>query len=265
MIDSLFKNEDEPTFRKTPYLSHSRISKYLDCPEKYRLYYVENLRPRVPSASLVFGQLLHQALSRLFKKQDDPVKWFSDIWNDIRQMDISYGKKESWESLHASGQRLLERFLEEELPKLRNVAASEEPFELAITTLHLPFVGIIDLVASLEGKQTVVDFKTSASSYQGHEVLMADQLTAYQLARPDAEQTALCVLVKTKASKIEWQVTRRTSPELANYLEKLRLIGGEIASGHFYKRPGMWCTWCDFLPVCLGDRRKAEETLIKVR
>jgi hypothetical protein len=42
-----------------PYLSHSRVSRYLQCPEQYRLYYVENLRPRIPAASLIFGQVIH--------------------------------------------------------------------------------------------------------------------------------------------------------------------------------------------------------------
>ena len=41
----------------TRYLSHSRVSKYLHCPEQYRLYYVEHLRPRFPAASLVFGAI----------------------------------------------------------------------------------------------------------------------------------------------------------------------------------------------------------------
>ena len=50
---------------KTPHLSHSRINRYLQCPEQYRLYYIENLRPRFPSAGLVFGQLVHQALAAL--------------------------------------------------------------------------------------------------------------------------------------------------------------------------------------------------------
>ena len=29
-----------------PHLSHSRINRYLTCPEQYRLYYVEKLRPK---------------------------------------------------------------------------------------------------------------------------------------------------------------------------------------------------------------------------
>ena len=69
--------------------------------------------------------------------------------------------------------------------------------------MDLPFVGILDLVADPEGKRTVVDFKTAAAAYQEHEVVLSDQLTAYQLAGPDADQASLCVLVKTKEPKVE--------------------------------------------------------------
>ena len=59
---------------EVPHLSHSRLQRYLFCPEQYRLYYVESLRPKVPPAGMVFGQarrprwlteLVHAALRTL--------------------------------------------------------------------------------------------------------------------------------------------------------------------------------------------------------
>ena len=35
--------------------------------------------------------------------------------------------------------------------------------------------------------------------------------------------------------------------------------GGNVGS-----RPGKHCGWCDFLPVCLGDRNTVEETLVQI-
>ena len=32
---------------QAPHLSYSRINRYLTCPEQYRLYYLERLRPKV--------------------------------------------------------------------------------------------------------------------------------------------------------------------------------------------------------------------------
>jgi hypothetical protein len=129
----------------------------------------------------------------------------------------------------------------------------------------VPFVGVIDLVADLDGNRTVVDFKTSSSAYEEHEAALSDQLTAYLVADPDATRAALCVLVKTKEPKIEWHVTSRSAAQVAEYLAKTEYVAREIAAGRFYKRPGKWCGWCEYLPVCLGDARQAGETLVKLK
>lgn len=126
------------------------------------------------------------------------------------------------------------------------------------------FVGVIDLVADVDAKRTVVDFKTSGAAYEDHEVQLSDQLTAYQLAEPAAEQTALCVFVKTKEPKIEWHNASRTGEQLTEFLRKVGFVAQDIAAERFYKRPGKWCSWCDYLPVCTGEKQRADETLVQI-
>src|SRR2546422_382029 len=67
-----------------PHLSHSRINRYLTCPEQYRLYYVEKLRPRIESASLVFGVVIHAAIADLFRTGEDPVEHFARGWQNLK-------------------------------------------------------------------------------------------------------------------------------------------------------------------------------------
>jgi len=106
----------------------------------------------------------------------------------------------------------------------------------------------------------VVVFPTASSA----SVILSDQLTAYQLAEPEAEQAALCVLVKTKEPKIEWRLATRSGDDLTEFLVKADIVAHDIASGRFYKRSGKWCAWCDFLPVCVKDEKRVEETLVKI-
>jgi CRISPR/Cas system-associated exonuclease Cas4 (RecB family) len=248
----------------TPHLSYSRINRYLTCPEQYRLYYLENLRPRIESAGLLFGALIHVSLAELFRSGVDPVETFRREWQNLQDVELRYNKRESWEDLKEKGEKLLQKFVQEEAPKIQEVFGIEKKFELAISSLDLPFVGIVDLVASLKGHKTIVDFKTATSDYEDHEVALSDQLTAYWLAEPEASEVALCVLVKTKEPKIEWHFAGRNSDHIAEYLKKVRLIAEDIQAGKFYKRPGKHCAYCDFLPVCLGDRKEAQETLVKI-
>ena len=246
-----------------PHLSPSRVNRYLLCPEQYRLYYVERLRPKVPSGSLVFGQVIHLSLAGHFKDTTDPLKTFGDYWTAIKGVPLDFSKQETWEKLNDSGRQLLEKFMAEERQKLGAVAAVEQPFTLALTGMEYPLVGVIDLLVEVHGTPTVVDFKTSGSRYGVHEADMSDQLTAYRLAKPQVEQLALCVLVKTKEPQIAWQFTRRRGVQLADYLAKVGYVGREIAASRFYKRPGTWCAWCDYLPLCLGDTAKADQTLLR--
>src|SRR5436309_2250362 len=185
-----------------PHLSHSRINRYLICPEQYRLYYVEKLRPRIDSAGLVFGALVHVAIADLFRTGEDPVEHFRRDWQNLKEVQLRFKKRESWDDFNAKGENLLKKFLAEEVPKIRKVFAVERKFALGVTSLNLPFIGIVDLIAEVGGRKAIVDFKTAASDYEDHEVALSDQLTAYSLSDPEAEQVALCVLVKTKEPRI---------------------------------------------------------------
>jgi len=151
-----------------------------------------------------------------------------------------------------------------EAPKIRKTLGVERKFELQVTSLDLPFVGTNDLVGQVKDRLTVIDFKTASSDYEDHEAALSDQLTAYALAEPEAEQVALCVLVKTKEPRIEWHFARRRAGDLAEYVDKVRVVSQDIAVGKFYKRPGRQCAYCDFLPVCLGNEKKAKETLVRI-
>src|SRR5262249_16500444 len=151
----------------------------------------------------------------------DPIDFFHRTWNELKDVKLTYGKKQTWEKLQASGQGLLQKFLQEELGRISHVRAVEKKFELNITGLDLPFIGIIDLVAEVEDKNTVADFKTAASDYEDHEAPLSDQLTAYQLAEPEAEQVGLWVLIKTKEPKIEWHPSNRSPEQLMKYISKV--------------------------------------------
>src|SRR2546427_7658515 len=140
----------------TMHLSHSRINRYLTCPEQYRLYYVEKLRPRIDSAGLVFGALIHVAIADLFRTGEDPVEHFRRDWQNLKEVQLRFKKRESWDDFNAKGENLLKKFLAEEVPKIRKVFAVEQKFALGVTSLNLPFIGIVDLIAEVGGRKAIV-------------------------------------------------------------------------------------------------------------
>ena len=247
-----------------PHLSFSRINRYLTCPEQYRLHYVERLRPKKVAAAMLFGALMHIALADFFREGISPTATFKREWQNLKDIELHYSNRDSWESLGGKGAKLLEKFLQEEIAKIQKVYGVEKKFELAVTTLALPFIGAVDLIAQMEGQTTIVDFKTAASDYDEHEVVLSDQLTAYWLADPSADRVAYCVLAKTKEPMIQWHFGKRSATDLQEFLTKVRLVLDDIGAGKFYKRPGKHCRYCDFLPVCVGDQQKVKETLVRI-
>jgi len=195
---------------QTPHLSYSRIERYLRCPEQYRLYYIEGLRAKTESASLVFGAVVHLALAEFFRHSDDPVVVFREEWQALQDVEMRYSRKESWQTLKEKGEKLLEKFVREEARKIGTVLSVEKVFELGLSNLNQPFIGIIDLIAEMDGKRTLVEFKTALSDFEDYEITLLDQLSAYHLAEPDVEQVAVCVFVKAKEPRIEWHITQKT-------------------------------------------------------
>src|SRR5438128_9040692 len=94
-----------------PHLSHSRINRYLTCPEQYRLYYVEKLRPKIESASLVFGVVIHAVIADLFRTGEDPVEHFVRDWQNLKEVQLNYKKRESWKNFDTKEGKLLKKFL----------------------------------------------------------------------------------------------------------------------------------------------------------
>jgi CRISPR/Cas system-associated exonuclease Cas4 (RecB family) len=248
----------------TPHLSHSRIQKYLTCPEQYRLYYIERLRAKVESANLSFGALVHLALAEHFRRKADPVAVFQKEWDALQSVELRFSRKDSWQTLRGKGEKLLQKFCAEHAQKIGRVISVEKVFELGLSNLSLAFIGIIDLVAEIDGRQTVVEFKTAAADYEEHEVALMDQLSAYQLAEPEAEQLTVCVFTKTKTPRIEWHAAQRTPGQVMEYLEKVSIVAQQIEDRIFYKRSGKWCRQCDYLPMCLGNKKTVRETLVQI-
>ena len=97
-----------------PHLSHSRLQKYLTCPEQYRLHYLERLRPKQEAAARVFGAVMHLALAEYFRTERDPLATFREEWTACQKFELRYSQRESWQKLSEIGEALLQKFLVQE-------------------------------------------------------------------------------------------------------------------------------------------------------
>jgi PD-(D/E)XK nuclease superfamily protein len=177
---------------------------------------------------------------------------------------LRYSQRESWDKLSHIGEALLQKFLVQEAQKFEQVLAVEAEFHIGASNVSAPLVETLDLLAVLHGKKTLVEFKTGANDWGEHDVLLSNQLTAYRLAEPHGERTAICVFVKKREPEILWHFTERTAERQVEYLGKMKMVAQQITQRVFYKRVGFWCRQCDFLPLCLGQKEKAKDTLVRI-
>jgi len=45
---------------------------------------------------------------------------------------------------------------------------------------------------------------------------------------------------------------------------KVEIVAQQITNDAFYERVGFWCRQCEFMPLCLGNKRKAKDTLVRI-
>ncbi|NKE72872.1 RecB family exonuclease [Candidatus Manganitrophus noduliformans] len=248
-------------------LSHSRVNRYDFCPRSYRYYYIDGWRPKTKKPALLFGDAVDQALQAFFRAGEDPASAFEGVWEKLKDSPVAWGKRNTWEGFLEIGKRLLERFLAEEASRFSEVAPENVQRRLTADLEGLTVIGYPDLYCKVDGLLTLVDFKTAASPYDTEEVALNEQLTAYwwllSASGLPVERVAFCVLLKLKEPKIGWHFSTRSEGEVAEYLEKLRIVAADVERGRFPRKSAScgFMGGCDFKPLCLGNEEKIQMTL----
>lgn len=288
-------------------LRPSSVLKYDECPSQYYFSAIEGLRSKATSANLPFGTAVHEAmtgyvLSKVSGKPFDPVDAFEAEWERALEQEVlEFSSIWDEESMRATGKVLAERFPEAWdktglVPLLDEDGPVVERRFQATVAPGVVLTGQPDVIAlNSDGEVIVVDVKTTASAYDPTFVLVAEQLTAYQILL-EANRESLGIETVDKLGFIEAvkkkvpKTSRGTGPEVKEplladrrgadmtqeYLEKVCNMARDIKQQRFPRRPRMAfnspCNMCDFRGYCLqgdmdgltrpGDRSSDEEGLV---
>jgi len=145
-------------------LSVTHLSNYLDCP--LRFYFQCLIRvPSGKSPAAVFGQAVHWALNRTYKKLKDwgdefpPTEEFMKEFRWYMYRNRDSFTKEDFKLRVAYGEKILPAYYEQNAPHWNKIAVTERTIK-NIEIEGVPIKGNLDKV-EFEGKQvTVVDYKT---------------------------------------------------------------------------------------------------------
>jgi len=257
------------------YESHSSISVYRGCPQRYGFRYVERRPGEVSPGQFAFGNAVHKAFevfgfARIRARAEgapDPGIEVLQVALD-RKLAASGLAPDEVEDACQRAVTVLARFLELEAARAAEPVAVELGFGVDVAipgdgTGHpgaLRFVGYVDRVdRAADGSTEIVDYKTGRARSQA-DVDADTQLTAYAFGcargglRDPATREALppasrLGLYFAESGELTW--TTRTDEQLAAFEAGLVETVGQIHAREFGARPAPWrCRWCEYRREC---------------
>src|SRR5271166_771381 len=144
--------------------SYTQIAQYLRCPRSYRHRYLDGWREKETRAAVLFGRCFEKALESYFCGEDCAAALHKE-WGAFRDIPFEYKKGESWDRLVHQGVHLLQRFAQDDRVKIRRPEQNLQVKMVRSLPGDNEFVAYIDALGELNGKQCLIDWKTTTSRY----------------------------------------------------------------------------------------------------
>lgn len=232
-------------------LSHSSISMYKECPQKYKFKYIDKI-PEKPRHFFSFGSSVHSALEFLYGGMALPAPSLGDVLKFYKDNWISAGYKDSAqeEQYFSDGRDILTRFYHKHIATFALPYFVEYNFNFLVE--GVPVTGKVDRIDKLtDGSLAVIDYKTG-KAIPAERVLKDEQLTMYQLACESLLGAPVSKLVFYHLPSLsELPAERRAPKQLEQLRERIVSTAESIVSGAFDPAPEeKKCFWCDYKPIC---------------
>jgi len=240
------------TWYKGRVLSHSSISMYRTCPQRWKFRYIDKV-PEKPRSQFSFGKSVHSALEFLFAKVGQP-------WPTVEELIANYQLKwlrEGYESpvqekwFFQEGERILKGYYAKHSKDKNQAFVIEHKFTVDIE--GVPVLGYIDRVDKTpRGTLALLDYKTG-KAFDKSRVRVDPQLTLYQMA---SEQTlgapVESVTLYHLNSLTPLTVPAHSKKQENDYRGVVVEAAKDIMDLNFDPTPDerAHCMWCDYMQIC---------------
>jgi len=245
--------------------SHSRMSCYEQCPQKFKLQYIDKVETEVKESVETFlGSRVHETLEKLYRdlnhqkmnSLDELLGFFCDEWKKNWSDDIIIVKEEyTQENYLKMGKKYLSDYYKRYHPfeKGRTVALEERILINLDGAGEYKLQGYIDRLTEFkDGFYEIHDYKTN-SRLPLPEYLRTDrQLALYMIGVQNQYPDVKDVRLIWHFLKFDKEVdSTRTEKELQELKQSTIQLIDQIESDSEYKAsPGGLCSWCEFQSIC---------------
>jgi len=237
--------------------SHSKLWLFENCPEAYKIRYIDKAFPDLPkSVELFLGDIVHQSLEWFYGKiqknnfpdADDLITKFAELWHD--NFSITLRSKEKPEHYFNKGIKFLVDYYYKNKPFVENTIHIEEKITFPLDENKEYLIqGYIDrIVLNESGEYEVHDYKTNDYLKTQEQIDADRQLALYHLGLQE-------IFGKDIKVKLIWHflahnktiLSTRTPEQLQKLKEDtLNLIKSIESNSLWLPCNKPWCDWCSF-------------------
>jgi putative RecB family exonuclease len=240
-------------------LSHSSISLYKTCPQKWKFRYIDKI-PEAPKSFFSFGKSVHTGLEFLFERGKQEIPAAEEMLAHYKNSWIREGyetvAQERW--FYQEGERILKGFYAKHHTDFAKVLEIELKFNIDVD--GVPVMGYIDRIDLLSsGQVAVIDYKTG-KPFDKARVRKDPQLTLYQIAVEKALGKKVESLTLYHLNSLTALTVPFHGPELEKSVRTSVVEAAKgISDGKFDPKPDAQghCKWCDYAQICPALKGKA--------
>ena len=249
--------------------SYTQISQYLRCPRSYRYRYLDGWREKDTRAAMVFGRCFETALGAYFRREDPSAVLFKE-WGAFRDTPFEYKKGDSWDRLVHQGVHLLQKLAQDDRVRIHRPQESLQVKMLRALTRNNEFVAYIDALGTLDGREYLIDWKTTTARYpeEPEGLLTLDpQLICYSWISGISD-VALVVFVRKQLPEIQYLKASISEEQRREFGRLVEATIGQVETGQFPAHSGIRfpqnaCVSCSHLGLCLNDKKMVDANLIR--
>ena len=245
--------------------SHSRLSCFEQCPQKYKLNYIDKVETESEESIEAFlGSQVHEVLEKLYKdlkfqkenSLEDLINYFHEIWDKNWEDSIVIVKEEYGPDNYLKmGKKFITDYYNRYHPfnQGKTIALEERILVNLDDSGSYKLQGFIDrLSEAKDGFYEVHDYKTNSRLPLADYIKTDRQLALYMIGvknnYPDVKNVRLIWHFLAFDKEVD---STRSDDELESLKkDTIELIDRVESEEKFEANPSFLCDWCEFKPVC---------------
>ena len=249
--------------------SNSSINSFESCPYRFKLMYIDKIKPIRKSVETFMGNRVHEALEKLYRDKiyeklcslEELLEFYNRRWEKEISNQVFVAKEYDINNYRKMGERYIVDYYNTYKPfDEGKIIALEKKVIFPINEKYW-VAGIIDRVMEVDEKYEIHDYKTSVHLPSKQEMENESQLAVYALALKylyDVEDVELVwhFLAFNKEIRIKKNNYEETRKNLINRIEKIERA---IRENDFPAVESNLCDYCEYQEICPLFRNKFYE------